>query len=133
MKTFYVENSVGREITKTLNRFTRYHGWTAELQHDVHPQMQLRQLNGDAWWIEEVSKAGYVIITCDLAIVDNVDERDAVLRSKAKIIGFASAQYNRWDYLRALARHWLSIERHLSESPLVLKVWRGSKAPLRLI
>jgi hypothetical protein len=95
--------------------------------------MQERQENGDAWWITEVSGRGWVIVSCDLAIVENDDEREAVIESGARILGFAQASYNRWDMMRGICRHWLSIQSHLATAPTVLKVWAGSKAPQRLI
>lgn len=102
-------------------------------QHDRHPEMQDRQQYGDAWWIREVAGEGFVIVSCDLAIVANDDERLAVMDSGARIVGYAKADYNRWDMMRGLCRHWLSIQRHLATHPTVLKVWAGSKAPERLI
>ncbi len=102
-------------------------------QHDRHPEMQERQEYGDAWWIREVTAEGFVIVSCDLAIVDNHEERQAVTDSGARIVGFAKANYNRWDMMRGLSRHWLSIQRHLGEQPAVLKVWAGARAPKRLI
>jgi PIN domain-containing protein len=129
---FYVENSVGRALTEAFNKFRRHHGWEAVFQNDQHPEMQERQENGDAWWIREVAGEGFAIISCDLAIVDNADERAAVVESRARIVGFAKADYNRWDMMRGLCRHWLSIEGHLQRPPVVLKVWAGSKAPVRL-
>jgi hypothetical protein len=129
----YVENSVGRALTEAFNLFSKHHGWEAVFQHDVHPGMQERQQHGDAWWIREVTADGLAIVSCDLAIVENDDERTAVVESGARIIGFAKANYNRWEMMRALSRHWLSIERHLKrDEPTVLKVWAGAKAPQRV-
>jgi hypothetical protein len=133
MKKLYVENSVGKGVTKAFNQFQREHGWTATLQHDVHPEMQERQKDGDAWWIRSVTAEGFAIVSCDLAIVENADERQAVEDSKAQVIGFALANYTRWDMMRGLCRHWLSIERHLKARPLVIKVWAGGRAPQRII
>jgi hypothetical protein len=133
MRTLYIENSVGRSVTDAFNKFRREHAWQAVFQHDMHPQMQDRQREGDAWWIREVAAEDLVIVSCDLAIVDNEDEREAVNDSGAQLIAFALASYNRWDMMRGLCRHWLSIERHLRSRPLILKVWAGSKAPQKLL
>ena len=67
-------------------------------QHDRHPEMQERQEYGDAWWIREVTAEGFVIVSCDLAIVDTHEERQAVTDSGARIVGFAKANY-RWDMI----------------------------------
>jgi PIN domain-containing protein len=133
VRTLYIENSVGRSVTDTFNKFRREHTWEAVFQHDRHPEMQDRQREGDAWWITEVTADGFVIVSCDLAIVENDAERQAVLDSGAQIIAFGKASYNRWDMMRGLCRHWLSIERHLAHRPLILRVWAGSKAPDKLL
>lgn len=133
MSKLYIENSVGRSVTEAFNKFRREHGWEAVFQHDEHPQMQLRQTHGDSWWIKEVTEDGFAIVSCDLAIAENDDERQAVIDSGAQIVGFGRASYTRWDMMRGLCRHWLSIERHLKASPIILRVWAGSKAPERVL
>jgi PIN like domain len=133
MSKLYVENSVGRSVTDAFNKFRREHRWEAVFQHDMHPQMQQRQTEGDGWWIKDVTEQGFAIVSCDLAIVENIDERQAVIDSEAQIVAFALASYNRWHMMRGLARHWLSIERHLGTRPLILRVWAGSKAPEKLL
>jgi hypothetical protein len=133
MSTLYIENSVGRSLTEAFNKFRREHDWEAVFQHDVHPEMQQRQMDGDRWWIKAVAEEGYVIVSCDLAIVENDDERQAVIDSGAQIVAFAHANYNRWDMMRGLCRHWLSVQRHLETRPLILRVWAGSKAPESLL
>jgi hypothetical protein len=94
MKLLYVENGVGRQLTKAFNVFTQHHGWHADFQHDVHPQMQDAQVD-DVWWIEEVTAEGYAILTCDLAIVSTEIEAQAVRRVGARIVGFANAHYTK--------------------------------------
>jgi len=133
MNTLYIENSVGRSLTEAFNKFRKEHDWEAVFQNDVHPEMQTRQTEGDGWWIKAVTENGYVIVSCDLAIVENDDERDAVIASGAQIVAFAQANYNRWDMMRGLCRHWLSVQRHLETRPLILRVWAGSKAPERML
>lgn len=133
MSKLYIENSVGRSVTDAFNKFRREHEWEAVFQHDRHPEMQERQREGDAWWIREVTAEGFAIVSCDLAIVSNDDERDAVVDCGAQVVAFGSASYNRWEMMRGLARHWLSIQRHLTTRPLVLRVWAGSKAPESLL
>ena len=54
IRDLYVENSVGRALTDTINRFTRNHGVTAHFQHDIHPEMQ-RPQKGDEWWIADIA------------------------------------------------------------------------------
>ena len=129
MSKLYIENSVGRSVTDAFNMFRREHEWKATFQNDKHPQMQQRQDAGDSWWIKEVTAEGFAIVSCDLAIVENHEERQTVTDSGAQVIAFAKASYNRWDMMRGLCRHWLSIERHLDAHPLILRVWAGSKAP----
>ena len=135
MRQLYVENSVGRSVVAAFNKFSRGkgHGFEATLQHDIHPQMQQRQKQGDRWWIEECTKGGFVILTCDLAIVDNPDEVDAVKSSNAQLIAYGKADYTRWDKMRALCRHWTSIERNLKDAPMVLVITPGGKTPERLV
>lgn len=133
MSVLYIENSVGRGVVDAFNKFKRHHQWEAAFQHDIHPQMQQRQHEGDRWWIEDVTERGYAIVSCDLAIVENDDERLCVEETQAQVVAFAKASYHRWDMMRGLCRHWLSIERHLQARPLVLKVWAGAKAPERLL
>jgi PIN like domain len=133
MSKLYIENSVGRSVTDAFNKFRREHHWEAVFQHDMHPQMQQRQTEGDGWWIREVAANGFAIVSCDLAIVENDDEREAVIDSNAQIVAFALASYNRWHMMRGLARHWLSIERHLETKPLILRVWAGAHAPEKLL
>jgi hypothetical protein len=133
MSKLYIENSVGRSVTDAFNKFRREHLWEAVFQHDMHPQMQQRQTEGDGWWIKDVTTQGFAIVSCDLAIVENDDERQAVIDSDAQIVAFALASYNRWHMMRGLARHWLSIERHLEVKPLILRVWAGSRAPEKLL
>jgi hypothetical protein len=133
MTTLYIENSVGKSVTEAFNKFRREHDWDAVFQHDLHPQMQRRQLEGDCWWLREVTQAGYVIVSCDLAIVENEEERQTVVDVRAQVVAFALANYNRWDMMRGLCRHWGSIERHLKTRPLILKVWKGSQPPQKLL
>ena len=63
-----VENSVGRALTDTINRFTRNHGVTAHFQHDIHPEMQ-RPQTGDEWWIADITARGMANLTQDAAIL----------------------------------------------------------------
>ncbi|MCW3025662.1 MAG: hypothetical protein JWM29_1094 [Solirubrobacterales bacterium] len=133
MTTLYVENSVGRSVTEAFNKFRREHDWDAVFQHDLHPEMQERQTEGDSWWIEDVTDKGFAIVSCDLAIVENEDERQTVIATGAQVVGFAQANYNRWTMMRGLCRHWVSIERHLNTRPLILRVWAGGHAPERLL
>lgn len=68
IRDLYVENSVGRALTETINRFTRNHGVTAHFQHDIHPEMQ-RPQKGDEWWIADIAARGMAILTQDAAIL----------------------------------------------------------------
>lgn len=133
MNRLYVENGVGRAVTKAFNLFTTHHGWQADFQHDIHPQMQMPQVD-DVWWIEEVTNAGYAVRTCDLAIVSTEIELEAVRRVGARIVGFANAQYTNWQMLRALTTHWEAIEEHLNRGgPLALKIYAGPTTPVLLL
>ncbi len=60
---------------------------------------------------------GFAIVSCDLAIVENDDERQAVIDSDAQIIAFALASYNRWHMMWGLARHWLRLSAILEPAP----------------
>jgi hypothetical protein len=130
---FYVENGVGRRVVNAFNEFTANHGWRATLQHDVHPQMQLPQ-QGDEWWIEDATKKGYAILTCDLAIARTDAEFETIRRVGARVVGFNRAQYTGWQMIAGLASHWTAIEGHLaSDPPLVLRIYAGSTAPVRTL
>ena len=47
MSKLYIENSVGRSVTDAFNKFRREHEWEAVFQHEMHPEMQQRQTEGD--------------------------------------------------------------------------------------
>lgn len=121
----YVENGVGRRVAEAINLFTQNHGCIAAVQHDVHPQMQLPQ-HGDEWWIEEAAAAGYVILTGDLGIFRSESERATVVRTGARIIGYARADYTGWQKVAGLASHWTRIEEQLEgDGPWILQIYAG--------
>src|SRR6266542_1778369 len=133
MTRFYVENGVGRKVTEAINLFSKNHGCEAVVQHDVHPQMQLPQ-HGDEWWIEDATKQAYVIITGDLAIFRTRSERTTVERTKARIIGYANANYTGWQKLAALTSHWTRILEQLKvPGPWILKIYAGPTPPVLLL
>ncbi len=117
IRDLYVENSVGRALTDTINRFTRNHGMTAHFQHDVHPEMQ-RPQKGDEWWIADIASRGMAILTQDAAILGIrqrlqqgivTAERQAVVDNAAHVFAFGDAQYSQWQKLRCLLDHWDAI------------------------
>lgn len=114
MTRFYVENGVGRRVTEAINLFTSNHGCEATAQHGVHPQMQLPQ-QGDEWWIADATTQGYVIITGDLGIFRTASERATVVRTHARIIGYARANYTGWQKLAGLTSHWSKILEQLDK------------------
>lgn len=127
--SFYVENGVGKRVVDAINLFSGNHGWSAKIQHEIHPQMQLPQ-HGDEWWIADATKKGYVIITCDLGIVRTPTERQAAEDVRARIIGFARANYSGWQMIAALSHHWAAVEKQLGEpGPWFLKIYPGTTAP----
>ena len=129
-RCLYVENNVGRRFTKAFNLFHENHGWDAVFQHDVHPGMQ-RPQKGDVWWIEDVSKRGLALLTCDLAIVSTPQERRALQENDGRLVGFANAQYDGWQQLRAITTHWDQIEPELVRGgPVVIKVYAGATPPV---
>jgi PIN like domain len=133
VSTLYVENSVGRRIVNAFNVFERNHGWRAAFQHDLHPQMQNRQ-NGDEWWLEDVTNAGYAILTADLSIASTPTEIATVQRVGARLAGFADAQYTAWQMLRALAQHWEDIEQALGGTgPVILRLHASARRPDRIL
>lgn len=87
-RVFYVENNVGRRFCDAFNEFSGNHQWGAMLQADLHPNMQLPQV-GDEWWLEQIAKDGYALLTCDMAIVSGGSEREAVRQSGLRFVGFA--------------------------------------------
>lgn len=128
-RRLYVENNVGKRFVRAFNQFTPNHGWTAVIQHEVHPEMQRPQTD-DVWWIEEVAREGFALVTCDLAIVTTNIEREAVRGSGARLLAFASAQYSGWQQMRALTTHWDVIENEFEQGgPVILKVYAGPTKP----
>jgi hypothetical protein len=126
---FYVENGVGTTFVAGINLFNDSHRWGAVFQNDVHPMMQRRQ-HGDEWWIEDASQQGYVIVTKDLSIFDSESERQAVVASGARVIGFANAEYTKWEMIGAFSHYWDDIAEQLNEDgPWMLRVWRGTTRP----
>jgi hypothetical protein len=133
MTRFYVENGVGRRIADVINLFTANHGCEAVIQHAVHKQMQIPQ-EGDEWWIEDATRQGFVIITGDLEILRTESERATVIRTKARMIGYARAKYTGWEKLAALTQRWPRIEEQLElPGPWVLKIYKGPKAPVVML
>lgn len=133
MTRFYVENGVGRRVVDAINLFTANHGCEAVIQHEIHPQMQLPQ-HGDEWWIEDATKAGYVILTGDLGIFRTQTERDTVERTKARIIGYARADYTAWRMLAGLTSHWDRITEQLAKpGPWIFKIYAGPTAPVQML
>ncbi len=126
---FYVENNVGLGFTRAFNEFSANHGWGAVFQNHIHPAMQ-RPQNGDEWWIEDIASKGYALLTCDLAITETESEREALRRSGLRYAGFASAEYDGWTQMRALARHWERLKTELEqEGPVVVKLYSGPTPP----
>jgi hypothetical protein len=133
MTRFYVENGVGKRVAETINLLTSNHQCEAVIQHAVHPQMQLPQ-QGDEWWIEDATKKGFVIITGDLGIFRTESERVTVERAKARIIGYARANYTGWQKLAGLTSHWSRIVEQLEKpGPWILKIYAGPTAPVLLL
>lgn len=133
MSKFYVENGVGKRIAETINLFTSNHRCEAVVQHVVHPQMQLPQ-QGDEWWIDDATKRGYVILTGDLGIFRTQSERAIVQQVKARVVGYARADYTGWEMLAGLTQHWTAIEQHLEmPGPWILKIYKGPTAPVLLL
>jgi PIN like domain len=131
--TFYVENGVGKRIAEAINLFTDSHNCGAIVQHVVHPQMQLPQ-HGDEWWIADATKLGYVIITGDLGIFRTKTERETVERTKARIIGYARADYTGWQKLAGITSHWTPITEQLEKpGPWILKIYAGQTTPVLLL
>lgn len=125
MRRFYVENGVGKRVAQTINLFTSNHGCEAVIQHAVHPQMQLPQ-QGDEWWIEDATKQGFVIVTGDLGIFRTESERATVERTKARVVGYARADYTGWEKLAGLTSHWQRILEQLEQpGPWILKIYKG--------
>ena len=125
----YVENNVGLRFCRAFNEFTVNHNWGAVYQGHIHPGMQRAQ-HGDEWWIEDISGKGYAILTSDLAIATTASERDALRRCDARLVGFAKGDYDGWEQMRAITRHWDAIQEELQKGgPVILKVYAGPTPP----
>ncbi len=128
-RVLYVENNVGVAFTKAFNEFKENHGWGAMFQNHVHPQMQ-RPQKGDEWWIEEIAGLGYALLTCDMAITTSETEREAIRRSRLRYAGFASANYDGWTQMRALATHWEALKEEFKQAgPVIVKLYKGPTPP----
>jgi PIN like domain len=126
----YVENNVGLRFCRAFNEFSDNHGWGAVFQNHIHPGMQRAQ-HGDELWIEDIAGKGYALLTCDLAIATTEAEREAVRRSRARLLGFARGDYNAWEQMRAVTRHWDALEPELAiEGPVTIKIYAGATAPV---
>ena len=126
----YVENNVGSKFTNAFNEFADTHGWGAQFQNHVHPNMQ-RPQTGDEWWIEDIAGRGMALLTCDMAITESESEREAVKRSGPRFAGFASAQYDGWEQMRAVATHWEALAREFDQSgPVIVKLYKGPTPPV---
>ena len=99
----------------------------AEFQADVHKQMQRRQ-KGDDWWIRDVASRGMAILTQDRAILDDVDERQAITASTAIVFALAKGDYTVWDKFRCVARNWSVISERLPSRDRV-EWFSGSRGP----
>jgi hypothetical protein len=117
IRDLYVENSVGRALTDTINRFTHNDGVTAHFQHDIHPEMQ-RPQKGDEWWIADITARGMAILTQDASILGIrqkrqqgvvTPERQAVIDTGAHVLAFGDAKYTQWQKLRCVLNHWEAI------------------------
>lgn len=122
----YVENGVGKAVLEALNLFKEKHHIDAVWQNDVHPEMQRTQF-GDEWWIRDIAGRGMAILTQDRAILDDPDERRAVIESSAKIIALGKADYSTWDKLRCIMRHWDEVDALLrAPGPQAVTLWLSS-------
>jgi PIN like domain len=121
----YVENNVGLGFVRAFNEFSTSHGWGAVFQNHIHPGMQ-RPQHGDVWWIEQIGALGYALLTCDVAIVRNAEERQAVIDSGLRYVGFASAEYDGWTQMRAITSHWDRLSEELAQDgPVIIKLYVG--------
>jgi hypothetical protein len=117
----YVENNVGIGFVTAFNAFSRNHSWGAVFQNNLHPGMQRAQ-NGDGWWLEQIGKLGYALLTCDMAIVSNSDERAVVISTRLRYVGFASAKYDGWTQMRIIANHWDELSTELEKpGPVIIR------------
>jgi hypothetical protein len=90
-----------------------------------------RAQRGDEWWLEEIGKLGYAVLTCDLSILAVKTEREVVRRSALRIVGFADGEYTGWDQMRAITRHWDALDAELrSPGPVAIKVYAGPTTPV---
>jgi hypothetical protein len=124
----YVENNVGIRFWRAFNEFSENHGWGAVYQDHIHPGMQ-RPQRGDEWWIADIAAKGYALLTCDLAIATTESERETVRAFGARVVGFADGEYDGWEQMRAITRHWEALDRELQlGGPVIIKVYASATA-----
>jgi hypothetical protein len=86
------------------------------------------------WWIEDATQRGFVIITGDLAIFRTESERETVVRTEARIIGYARADYTGWQKLAGLTSHRQPITEQLAkQGTWILKIYAGPTAPVLML
>lgn len=95
---------------------------------DLPPSPTSRTDVGDEVWIEQVTRAGMVIITRDRRISTRTSEVDAVIASRAKVFALTvTGDNDLWGLVRLVATRWLDIERQSIEpGPFIMSVtWTG--------
>jgi hypothetical protein len=87
--------------------------------------MQIAQ-EGDEWWIEEASSAGYAILTQDKAILQPGPERAALCESGGVLIAYARADYDVLVKLGCFALNWPVIKAMLDNpGPQAIVLQKG--------
>lgn len=119
--TFFIDRCLGnRCIAETL----RNSGITVEI-HDEHFGKGAQ----DVMWLPEVGKRGWVVLTKDGKISNNLLERIAVARAYIKMFIFASQSLSGADMSEILLKAVVPMQEFVREhsAPFIAKIYRDSR------
>lgn len=118
--TFFIDRCLGnKRIVETL----RGAGITVEI-HDEHFEKGAQDVN----WLPEIGKRGWVVLTKDGRISNNLIERIAVARAQVKMFIFASQSVSGEKmasiFLKAIVPMQEFVRKH--PAPFIAKIYRDS-------
>lgn len=119
--TFFIDRCLGnKRIAETL----RYSGVSVEI-HDEHFGKGAQ----DVEWLPEVGKRGWVVLTKDGKISNNLLERIAVARANVKMFIFASQSVSGADMSAILLKAVVPMQEFVREhpAPFIAKIYRDSR------
>lgn len=122
--TFFIDRCLGnRRIVETL----RTAGLTIEI-HDEHFGKGAQ----DTEWLPEVGKRGWVVLTKDGKISNNLLERIAVARAQVKMFIFASQSVSGADMAAIFLKAIVPMQEFVrnNPAPFIAKIYRDASIKL---